>query len=291
MNSDSAVLPAHGVTWRRNSHWLLLAAGYLAMYLPTYRDLFTGLWTGSDYAHGPIILIVIAWMFWRGRACLVTTPQPRIGSGTALFACGLFLFALGRSQDILIFELGAQIPLFAGVLLAIQGTPALRSMWFPLLYIVFMIPLPGALVDAITGPLKQHVSVLAEQILYLFGYPIARSGVVISIGQYQLLVADACSGLHSMFSLSALGLLFMYIVERKSKLHNGLMLASILPIAFAANIVRVIVLALITYHFGDEAGQGFLHETAGVVLLVAALLLLFLLDTALAKLLPGRKAS
>jgi Transmembrane exosortase (Exosortase_EpsH). len=110
---------------------------------------------------------------------------------------------------------------------------------------------------------------------------------VLTIGQYQMLVADACSGLHSMYSLSALGTLFMYIMARRSKLHNAIMLASILPIAFAANIVRVIALVLITYHFGDEAGQGFLHGAAGIVLMLVALVCFFGLDALLERL-PGR---
>jgi exosortase/archaeosortase family protein len=93
-----------------------------------------------------------------------------------------------------------------------------------------------------------------------------------------MLVADACSGLHSMYSLSALGTLFMYIMARRSKVHNAIMLASILPIAFAANLVRVIVLVLITYHFGAQAGEGFLHGFAGIVLMLVALSLFFALD-------------
>jgi len=153
--------------------------------------------------------------------------------------------------------------------------------WFPVLYLVFMIPLPGSLVDAITGPLKNWISDIVESLLYAVGYPIARMGVILSIGQYQLLVADACSGLHSMFSLTALGTLFMYMMGRKSRLHNAIMLAAILPVAFVANIVRVVVLVLVTYHLGDEAGQGFLHGTAGIVLMIVALGILFALDALL----------
>jgi exosortase len=156
---------------------------------------------------------------------------------------------------------------------------------------IFMVPLPWSLVDAITGPLKQWISDIVESLLYAAGYPIARTGVILSIGQYQLLVADACSGLHSMFSLSALGTLFMYIMGRTSKLHNAIMLASILPIAFVANIIRVIILVLVTYHLGDEAGQGFLHGTAGMVLMLAALAFLFALDTVLALVLRPRAAA
>jgi exosortase B len=182
----------------------------------------------------------------------------------------------------------SQIPVLLGAMLLIGGWGAARAIWFPVFYLVFMIPLPGMVVDALTGPLKQWVSVIAESLLYLSGYPIARDGVMLTIVQYQLLVADACSGLHSMFSLAALGSVFIYITARKSRLHNALMIASILPIAFVANIVRVLVLVLVTYHLGDEAGQGFLHGAAGIVLMIVALLTLFGLDALLARLIrPG----
>jgi exosortase len=152
-----------------------------------------------------------------------------------------------------------------------------------------MIPLPGILVDAITGSLKGLIANIVESLLYAVGYPIARSGVILSIGPYQLQVADACSGLHSMFSLTALGTLFMYMMGRKSKLHMGIMLAAILPIAFVANIIRVMTLVLVTYHLGDEAGQGFLHGAAGMVLMLVALLFFFVLDAILDKLLPASR--
>jgi exosortase B len=203
--------------------------------------------------------------------------------GWPIFLFGLLLFVGGRAFGISILELGSQIFVVAGGLLLMKGWPALRLAWFPVLYLVFMVPLPGIFVDAVTGPLKQWVSIIVESILYGAGYPISRSGVTMTIGQYQLLVADACSGLNSMFSLSALGTLFMYIMARRSLVHNVLMLASILPIAFAANIVRVCALVLVTYHFGDEAGQGLLHGAAGMLLMLVALVLLFFLDWLLAR--------
>jgi exosortase B len=257
------------------------------MFGPTYWDLAHTLWRTDEQFHGAIILAVVVWLLWEKRGMVFAAPPdqsgPRIGSGGALLGFGLMLYVVGRSQDILMFEIGAQIPVLGGALLILRGAACVRALWFPLLYIAFMIPLPGVLVDALTGPLKQWISVIAETVLYAVGYPIARSGVVLTIGQYQLLVADACSGLHSMFSLTALGLLFMYFRGRKSWLHNGVMFASILPIAFTANIVRVMALVLVTYHLGDEAGQGFLHGLAGMVLLVVALLFLFALDGLLAR--------
>jgi len=269
--------------------WAVALAGFAAMYLPIYWWAFNTIWQSDDQAHGLIVLLVVAWLFRQQyRAILDAAPRQAPFAGWAIFACGLLVYFVGRALGISILELGSQIPVLLGVLLILGGWPAARAAWFPLAYIVFMIPLPGPLVDALTGPLKHWISVIAEQTLYSVGYPIARDGVILTIGQYQLLVADACSGLHSMFSLSALGVLFMYMTSRASVLHNAIMLTSILPIAFAANIVRVMTLVLVTYHLGDEAGQGFLHGAAGIVLMIVALLILFLLDAILARLIKPR---
>jgi exosortase B len=168
-----------------------------------------------------------------------------------------------------------------GVLLLYLGSDAVRLLWFPLAFLAFMVPIPEAILDAVTGPLKQSVSLLAEGILYAAGYPVGRTGVMLTVGQYQLLVADACSGLNSMYSLTALGLLYLYLMGHAGFTRNALLIAAILPIAFVANVVRVIFLVLITYHFGDAAGQGFIHGFSGMVLFVVALLSLILLDSAL----------
>ena len=271
----------------RVTPWLIVLAGFAVMYVPVYWWAAHVIWQSDDHAHGPIILAVIAWLFWTlHKPLLEVETQPAPALGWPIFLFGLLVYFAGRMFSVSILEFGSQMPVAAGLLLLLKGRKALRLAWFPVIYFIFMIPLPGVLVDAITGPLKQWISGIVETILFALGYPIARSGVIISIGQYQLQVADACSGLHSMFSLSALGTLFMYIMDRKSRLHNAIMLLSLLPIAFCANIVRVMVLVLITYYLGDEAGQGFLHGTAGMVLMVIALLICFLLDAVLVRLLP-----
>ena len=139
-------------------------------------------------------------------------------------------------------------------------------------------PLPGPLVDRLTGPLKILVSFLSETILHAFGLPVARQGVILQVGQYQLLVADACSGLSSIFSLTALGLFYLHLVRPRHAWRRWALLGSVLPIAISANVIRVMVLMLITYFMGDEAGQGFLHGFAGMTLFIVALLLLLAMD-------------
>jgi exosortase/archaeosortase family protein len=96
-----------------------------------------------------------------------------------------------------------------------------------------------------------------------------------------LLVADACAGLNSLFTLEALGLLYMNVMRHESLFRNALLAILIVPISFVSNVTRVIVLALITFYWGELAGQGFLHEFSGMVLFVTALLLIIGVDTAL----------
>src|SRR5262249_42837039 len=148
-----------------------------------------------------------------------------------------------------------------------------------------LVPLPGFIIDAVTAPLKSMVSQIVESTLYAVGYPVGRNGVVINIGPYQLLVADACSGLNSMFSLLALGMLYLYLIPAASIARSVLVFAGVLPIAFAVNVVRVILLALITFHMGDDAGQGFLHSFSGMALFAAALAMLVGWDFAVCRML------
>ncbi len=273
--------------------WWPIVLGLVALYMPTYWMLAHGLWNSDDHAHGPIVLVVALFLIWQQRAVFMADGAAPTRTETALgwtfLVVGLLAYALGRSQDILLFEVGSQVPVILGALLITLGMRAARALWFALFFLLFMIPLPGFVVDAATGPLKQYISVIAEQVLYAAGYPIARSGVMLTVGPYQLLVADACSGLHSMFSLSAMGLLYLYLMQHTSMARNLIIMAAILPIAFAANIVRVMVLVLVTFHLGDEAGQGFLHDFAGIMLFIIGLLFLFLVDGVLGFVFPDRK--
>jgi exosortase B len=272
--------------------WLWAALGLAALYLPSYWNAAQGLWQTDEFGHAPLILAVAAWLFWQSRHAVEQAPTaPRVGSGWLLLAFGLALYALGRTAGMSSVEFASQIFVAGAVLLLLKGKQALRMAWFPVFYLVFMVPLPGTLVDALTEPLKHWISIIVVDVLHAVGYPIGRSGVMITVGRYELLVADACSGLNSMFSLAALGALFIHIMGRKGRLHTALLVLAIVPIAFAANIVRVISLVLITYHFGDAAGQGFLHGAAGIVLMLVALLAFFALDWCLARWLPETRAA
>ncbi|NJN00583.1 MAG: exosortase B [Aquincola sp.] len=273
----------------RCNPWLWIAVGAAALLLPSWWDAAHGLWQSDEFGHAPVVLVIAAWLFWRAREPLARLPDAIQGAGGWwLLGCALALFALGRTAGVSSVEFAAQVIVVASTVWLMKGREGLNAAKFPIFYLLFMVPLPGTLVDAVTEPLKHAISQIVVDVLHALGYPIGRSGVMITVGPYELLVADACSGLNSMFSLAALGALFIHLKGRAKRLHTALLIAAIVPIAFAANIVRVISLVLITYHFGDAAGQGFLHGAAGILLMVVALAAFFVLDALLTRLLPYR---
>lgn len=263
--------------------WFPVILGLAVLYLPSLYDLFTGIWAQDQQMHGPIVLGISCWLIHRTWPDMLSASHGEQPSawGWPFFVIGLLLYALGRSQDILLFEIGSVIWLLVGIALLNLGPRALKAQWFALFFMLFMVPLPGVVVDTVTMPMKMAVSYVAEHVLFWAGYPIGRNGVILQIGQYMLLVADACAGLHTLLTLEALGLLYLNIVRRDSFIRNVGLAILIVPISFTANVIRVMALSLITYHFGDEAGQGFLHGFAGMVLFLSALMLIIGFDTVL----------
>ncbi|WP_409521879.1 exosortase B [Massilia sp.] len=261
--------------------WWPVMLGLAALFLPTMVSLFTGAWIGEEQAHGPMIFGLALWLIYRKWPEVQAAPARPGWMGWPLLALGLALHLLGRSQHILMFEIGSIIVVLAAIVLAKLGGRALRVLWFPFFFMLFMVPLPSEFVAAVTMPMKMAVSWATEHILFAAGYPIARSGVIVQIGQYQLLVADACAGLQTLLTLEALGLFYLNLMRHPSAFRNIGLAILIIPISFSANVIRVIVLTLVTYYLGDAAGQGFLHGFAGMVLFLTALVLILAVDSGL----------
>lgn len=261
----------------------VLLIGLAVLYVPTWVDLSHTVWQKDESGHGPLVLLMSCWLFWRDRDAIVATATaPAVGAAYGCLILGLLMYVLGRSQAIDTIEVASQIPVLSGAILLVFGWGGLRKVWFALFFMIFMIPLPGVVVQTLTMPLKAAVSYVAEAILYAAHYPIGRSGVTLTIGPYQLLVADACSGLSSLFTLESLGLFYMNLMNYKSKARNLILALLIVPISFVSNVCRVMILVLVTYYLGDEAGQGFLHAFSGLVLFSVALFLTYSMDRLLA---------
>lgn len=267
----------------------VLGIGVLLMFLPTmYRLLGTtdaALWQHGEHSHGPIMLLISLWLLHKRWTEYAHEHPDAFPAGQywawPTMLLGALSYVVGRSLGIIYFEYGAVVPMMAGFVLMCGGTALFRALLFPLFFLIFSVPLPGFIVDPVSQFLKLHVTQVTTELLWAFGYPISHTGVIISIGPYQLLVADACAGMRTLFMLEAMGIFYINMVKYSSLLRNVVLALLIVPISFASNCIRVIVLALLTYHFGDEVGQGFLHGFAGIVLFVVALFLTISIDAGL----------
>jgi exosortase B len=261
---------------------LLLVASFVAAYFPTVSRLIDGPWQTEQEGHGPLIIAASLWLVWQSRAQLKAVelaPAPILG-WTALLL-GLLLMFLARTQDVLPVEAFSIIPVIVGCVLLAAGWPMLRILAFPIGFLIFAVPVPDWMIDAATVPLKVFISNSVTRILYAAGFPIAQNGVMIMIGSYQLLVKDACSGMNSIFALSAIGVFYAYAFRWDQKVRALILLVSIIPITIAANFIRVITLVLIAYYGGPDMLEGTVHDLTGIGLFVVAVVLLFLLDAIL----------
>ena len=270
----------------------LVGLGLLLMYVSTYITLDRTIWNVVGQGHGPVMLALTLWLIWQRLPAFAALPgnSASVAGGITL-TLGLLIYVVGHSQDILFMDVGSQILVLGGAALLYKGWAGLKLMWFPLFFILFIVPIPGSIVDQVTAPLKAAVSYTAENLLYALHFPIGRSGVTLTIGPYQLLVADACAGLNSIFALEAIGVFYLSVIGHTSKLRNMLIAAMILPISFISNVTRVVTLVLVTYYFGDAVGQGFVHSFAGILLFMLATALTICTDAVLGWFIRGDAAS
>ena len=257
---------------------LILFLGVAAIMLPTMYDVARLTWTTEQGGHAPIILVTGLWLLWReARGAEV---RPSAGWLGILFLIpALVAFGIARITGIIEIEAFVMYGCLVLAAYGLFGGALIRAIWFPLLYLAFALPPPDTVVAAITQPIKIAISHAAVQLLHTLGYPIASVGVIIQIANYQLLVAAACAGLNSIITLSAICLFYIYLRHRSDWLAFVIVSVFILPIAIFSNFVRVMILILVTYYFGEAAGQGFIHDFSGLMVFGISILTIFAIDS------------
>ena len=271
---------------------LIFALGVAALMLPSMIEVARVSWSTEQGGHGPIVLATGIWLLV--RELRAAKPERRPGAlipGLLLLIPLLALFMLARITGVLEIEAFAMYGALITAAYLLFGGAVLRAIWFPLVYLAFTLPPPDTVVALVTQPIKIAISAWAVSLLYLLGYPVASSGVVIQIGQYQLLVAAACAGLNSIVTLGALCLFYTYLRHRSNVTAFVVLALAAIPVAVVSNFVRVLVLVLVTYYFGDSAAQGFLHDFAGLLMFAVALLTVFAIDQLATPLFVRRKAA
>lgn len=247
---------------------------------PTFLRLGQQVWSKEIGAHGPIVLATGIWLMWRTMPQMLAEGvrgRPAITFAATLVSLPIYIF--GRAYDFISLEALGVYGFGCALLYDRVGLRAMVRSWFPIFYLALLLPAPGWLLDQITAPLKLLVSALAAGIVEPFGLPIWREGVTMIVGPYQLLVEDACSGMNSLIGLIAITLFYIYLLRDAGVRYAAFLVCLIIPVAIIANIIRIVVLILLTYFFGDAVGQGFLHATAGLFLFALSLILMFFIDS------------
>lgn len=257
-----------------------IAIAVAVLAIPTLLRLGEQVWTKEIGAHGPIVLMTGGWLLWRRWPSMMSEARPSLPFLTIAGAvASLAIYVFGRAYDFISLEAAGLYGFCLALLYDRVGLAPMLRNWFPLFYLAFVLPIPGWLLDQVTAPLKLLVSMLATKVVEPLGIPIVREGVTMTVGVYQLLVEDACSGLNSLIGLIAITLFYIYLLRDAGWRYSLFLSALVIPIAVLANVLRIVILILLTYYMGDSVGQGFLHITAGLFLFALSLGLMFLIDS------------
>ena len=259
----------------------VLSLGLGALVLPTTATLVgNGLAVNGDPQSLIVMAIAIILIALEWPKLKVIAHHRKIWP-LCLFLPLLLSYTFGRSYDVLSAEALSLILILWVVFYDRYGRAGVHAAWFPLLFLLFAIPVPGVLLNKLTGPLKIAISWFATLSLRSFDYPVARAGVTLYVAQHQLLVEDACAGLNTLTSLVALSCFYIYVARPRHPRDAIMLLLMVFPIAVLANFIRVILLILITYYLDNETAQSFIHEVAGLLMAALALVALMAMNAVL----------
>jgi len=235
-----------------------------------------------DYSHGFLVPFLSAYLVWERREKLLTMPVVPSLWGVGLLGFGLSMLFIGSIGAELYAQRTSLIVVLAGLVLLVLGREFLRVLMFPIVFLLFMVPLPAIVVNAVSFPLQLFAAKTATFCLFNFGIPVLREGNVIVLAGTTLEVAEACSGIRSLQALLALGTVYAYFSQRAMWKRWVLVLMSI-PIAIVANAFRVSGTGVLAHYFGIEAAEGFYHTFSGWLIFVVAFGLLLACGAVLSK--------
>ncbi len=272
----SGARPASAKGRRPRGSLVVFWLGVAALVIPTLIENVQQNWSLDQGAQAPIVLAIGLWLLFRRWPAMRATGAPPTSAVSRGLAIGLWMatsliYVLGRAGGQYLAESYA---LYGFLLIGIYALLGVRGLWvggFPVAYLILALPIPFFISHALTTHLRLGITEAIVQLFQLLGFNIVKDGLTLMVDQYQLSVEDACSGMNSLFSLSAIGLVYVYLRRPGQALYYGLMLAPIVGFAIFGNFARIAIVVLVTHIFGDAVAQSLLHQTIGFVTFAVSL--------------------
>ena len=255
---------------------LLFIAAFAALFWPTFRwmaERFNA--HDSFYSHGWLIPFASGWLIWHRRERFRCAPVAPSYRGLALLIPWIVLHVFANRWDLHVVSGFAMVGAVGGLVWTLWGRAVLGALRFPLLFLLFMVPLPGAVLIAISFKMKLWAAALATHLLSSTGLPALQQGSTIQVPGVSVIVDDTCSGLRSLISLIALSTLWAGGMPSGTPRWQRLAIVAVsMPIAVVANMVRILTLVLLAAIYGPQVADGFIHYGSGLVVFGLALLAL-----------------
>jgi exosortase len=267
---DAAHRSQGGLNWL---FWTVPGLLVAMVYWPVLLSLVRQWHEDANYSHGFLIPVLSAYFLWERRQRLTAVPLSPTWWGFPVLLMGAVMLIFGQVGAELFLQRVSLLVVIAGVVLMVAGREVIRVCRFPIAFLVFMIPLPIIVLNAVAFPLQLFAAQTATASLVALDIPVLREGNIISLASTTLEVAEACSGIRSLMALIALGTVYAYFAERTMWKRWVIIMAAV-PVAIAANAFRVAGTGVLAHYFGDDAAQGFYHDFSGWLVFVVAFVLL-----------------
>lgn len=260
--------------------FLLLA--FLALYYPFIQTLMRDWDTNDNYSQGYFIPFVSAFMIWWVLKDLETNDLKPSNWGIAIIVLGLLQLFIAKVGSEYFLQRTSMIIVLFGISFFLFGGRFTKTIWLPLVYLIFMVPLPAIIWNRIAFPMQLFASAITEDVVRFIGIPILREGNVLHLAQTSLEVVDACSGLRSLVNILGLAVGLGFVMNKEAWKRWALFLSAF-PIAVIVNIIRLSATAVLVSLYGGEVARGFLHDFSGWLVFVAGIALLLVVQSLLGK--------
>ena len=253
---------------------IMITVCFLTLYNQVIHKLIRDWSTDENFSHGFMIPFISGYLIWQQRKRLSDIPVNPSNWGIILITIGLLFFFIGNIGAELFTMRFSMILVILSISVYFAGWKFTKTIFYPVAYLIFMIPIPAIIWNKIAFPLKIFATKMAVGVIHYFEIPAYREGNIIQLTNTTLEVVDACSGLRSLMSLLALSAAFA-LVSNHTRISKLILFLFAIPIAIFTNIVRLSSTAVLARHFGPQVAQGFLHDFSGIVVFGLAFILLY----------------